>query len=98
MTVATTLIDQLARDVARDVLDSAVIQGAPLTLVDSPPGAGKTWLVERALSLAATQARMTVCCVTPRAQRGFDLVRRLFDGFDLPRLQLLVSRDPLATA
>jgi hypothetical protein len=42
-----------------------VIQGAPLTLVDSPPGAGKTWLVERTLSLASTQARMDVCCVTP---------------------------------
>ena len=92
MTAATASIDQRARDVARDVLDSAVIQGAPLTLVDSPPGAGKTWLVERTLSLATTQ-RMTVCCVMPRAQQGFDLVRRLRDGFDLPRLQLLVSKD-----
>lgn len=93
MTVATTSIDQRARDVARDVLDSAVIRGAPLTVVDSPPGAGKTWLVERTLSLATKQAHMSVCCVTPRAQQGFDLVRRLRDGFDLPRLQLLVSRD-----
>lgn len=93
MTLATTSIDRLARDVARDVLGSAVIRGVPLTVVDSPPGAGKTWLVERTLSLATTQAGMTVCCVTPRAKQGFDLVRRLLDGFDLPRLQLLVSRD-----
>ena len=93
MTAARISIDQLARNVARNVLDSAVIQGAPLTLVDSPPGAGKTWLVERTLALASTQARMAVCCVTPRAQQSFDLVRRLLDGFDLPRLQLLVAKD-----
>jgi hypothetical protein len=93
VTTVTTLIDQRARDVARDVLRTAVIQGAPLTMVDSPPGAGKTWLVERALSLATTQPRMDVCCVTPRAQQGFDLVRRLSNEFDLPRLQLLTSRD-----
>ena len=93
MTVATPSIDDVALDVSRDVLRSVVERGVPLTLVDSPPGAGKTWLVERTLSLAAVQARMNVCCVTPRAQQGFDLVRRLVDGFDLPRLQLLVSKD-----
>ena len=93
MTAATSSVDKISHDVACDVLRSAIIQGAPLTLADSPPGAGKTWLVERALSLATTQAGMTVCCVTPRAQQGFDLVRRLLQGFNLPRLQLLVSKD-----
>jgi hypothetical protein len=93
MTIATGSIDQYVRDVARDVLDTVVLQGAPITIVDSPPGAGKTWLVERVVSLATTHARMGVCCVTPRASQGFDLVRRLVQGFNLPRLQLLVSKD-----
>ena len=95
MTVGTTSTNRLARDAATKVLDSAVVQGEPLTLVDSPPGAGKTWLVEQTLSLAAVQARMTVCCVTPRAQQGYDLARRLVNGFHLPRLQLLISKDRL---
>jgi len=91
MIAAISSIDDRAADIARDVLRCAIIDGAPLTIVDSPPGAGKTWLVERAISLATTQLRMNVCCVAPRASQGFDLVRRLLRGFNLPRLQLLIS-------
>ena len=92
MTMPSKPIDRIAADVAREVLDCSVIQGAPLTCVDSPPGAGKTWLVEQAISLATTQAGMSVCCVTPRARQGVDLAQRLVDGFELPRLELLISK------
>ena len=92
MTMPSKPIDRIAADVVREVLDCSVIEGAPLTCVDSPPGAGKTWLAEQAVSLATTQAGMSVCCVTPRARQGVDLAQRLVDGFDLPRLELLISK------
>ena len=65
MTMAMASVDEEARDVARQVLRTSAIEGAPVTIVDSPPGAGKTWLVEQAVALSAGQLGMSVCCALP---------------------------------
>jgi hypothetical protein len=71
------------------VLERVLRQGAPLTMVDSPPGAGKTWLVLRILALA-TVLRLRVICTTNTNSQARDLVRRLA-AFQLPSLAHLVS-------
>src|SRR5690349_12080691 len=80
-----------ALDSAREVIRLVVGRGLPLVIVDSPPGAGKTWLVEEVVAVAAHAANMQVCVVTPRASQGFDLLRRIVDGFALPRVEALIK-------
>ena len=84
------IIERRALDAVKDIMRASLL--SRLTVVDSPPGAGKTWLVEQAIAFAVTQG-FDVCCLAPRASQGYDIVRRLNNNFALPRIQLLVAKD-----
>ncbi len=82
---------ELFRDDADRVLDAAVDQALfgtdPITIVKSPPGAGKTYLVECACAVAVAAARMRVLVVTPGVSQLYDIADRLL-GYRLARLEL----------
>jgi hypothetical protein len=84
------LADQAVRAVLQTQWD-----GEPAVRLDSPPGAGKTGIVERLAvqSLALLRERCMVATMTN--EQAFDLARRLASGF--PRLDFtLFIRDGLA--
>ena len=83
-------LEALARESARMTIRRIVRDGVPLLVVDSPPGAGKTWLVEQVVAVAACQAHARVCVATPRAEQAYDLLRRLL-AFRLPRLEAFMA-------
>jgi hypothetical protein len=78
-------------DCIRAVLGAVVRDREPLTIVDSPPGAGKTQLVEQIVALSVVHAGDRVYCVTPGADQAADLARRLRAKYELPRIELLWS-------
>ncbi len=74
---------------ARDrVLDLVLAQGQPLVVVDSPPGAGKTGLVEEVLVVAAKELGLGVLCIMPRVEQTYALCRRLTAHFPSVNIQL----------
>jgi hypothetical protein len=79
------------KDDADRVLDEAIERALfgtdPLTIVKSPPGAGKTFLVECASTVAVQAPAMRVAVVTPGVSQLYDIAYRLL-GYDLPRLEL----------
>ncbi|WP_185829148.1 AAA family ATPase [Sphingomonas ginkgonis] len=87
MTVAL----QQALDQADRVIDEAVREAlfgtAPLSITKSPPGAGKTFLVECAGAVAVGAPSMRVVVVTPGVSQLYDIARRFIE-YQLPRLQL----------
>jgi hypothetical protein len=67
-------------------------QQEPLVIIDSPPGAGKTWFCERLIALAQG-LNLRVLYVAPKVDQGCDLARRLLDynpGFGI---DILVGRN-----
>lgn len=86
---------QLLRDDADRVLDDAVdvalFGTSPLIIVKSPPGAGKTYLVECACAVAASAPRMRVLVVTPGVSQLYDIADRLLE-YRLPRLELVHAK------
>jgi hypothetical protein len=78
-------------DCIRAVLAAVVRDREPLTIVDSPPGAGKTQLVEQIVALSVVYAGDRVYCVTPGADQAADLARRLVARYELPRIEMLWS-------
>ena len=82
---------QALQDESDSVLDAAIqhaIFGVdPLIIVKSPPGAGKTFLVECACTVAVDEPGMRVVVVTPGVSQLYDLVDRLL-AYRLPRLEL----------
>jgi hypothetical protein len=60
--------------------------------VSSPPGGGKTQLVE-IVAVAACQLGLQVAVACPRAEQAFALVRRLLAAYPTQRLRLLVGQD-----
>jgi AAA domain len=82
---------QVFRDDADRVLDAAVNQALfgtqPITVVKSPPGAGKTFLAECACAIAVAEPRLRVLVVTPGVSQLYDIADRLL-GYRLPRLEL----------
>ena len=88
-------VDEQIVATQNSVLDTVFRQGAPVTQVDSPPGAGKTYLVTLAAVFAACTARMRVCVVTPVADQGYDLLRRLLP-FNVPTMLCLIANDRTA--
>lgn len=60
--------------------------------ISSPPGGGKTQLVEM-VSVAAGQLGLQVVIACPRAEQVFALVRRLKHASPTQRLRLLVGKD-----
>ena len=83
-------LTEAADAAARTVLEN-LWMGAPAQRVDSPPGAGKTGLVERvaALLLGVMHARCAIATTTN--EQCFDLARRLADAFRTLEFTLFVS-------
>jgi hypothetical protein len=83
---------QRAEQAIRAVL-STQWDGAPAVRLDSPPGAGKTGIVERvaAQSLALLHERCMIA--TSTNEQSFDLVRRLASGFSRLTFMLWVSKE-----
>ncbi len=86
----STNLQLLCNDADR-VLDAAVDHAlfgtAPITIVKSPPGAGKTFLVECACTAAVAAPRMRVVVVTPGVSQLYDIADRLL-SYRLPRIEL----------
>ncbi|MGM5000128.1 AAA domain-containing protein [Tardiphaga sp. 538_B7_N1_4] len=84
------------RDNADAVIDQAINEAIfgsnPLLIVKSPPGAGKTYLVECAVAVATEQPQMRVVVVTPGVSQLYDIAGRLL-AYRLPRLELAHATD-----
>src|SRR5580693_8888457 len=80
------------RDAVDHVFDETITHALfghdPLVIVKSPPGAGKTFLVECATAVAVFEPGMRVVCITPGVSQAYDVAERLL-GYDLPRLELV---------
>lgn len=63
--------------VMNDALHAALVQRERMVIVDSPPGAGKTWFCEHLVAYAIGHARLRVCYVAPKVDQGADMARRL---------------------
>ncbi len=74
---------QLADDAVRSVLQSQW-DGAGAVRIDSPPGAGKTGIVERVAAQVMALQGERCMVATQTNEQAFDLARRLGQGF--PRL------------
>src|SRR5947209_790927 len=91
-----TLLSSLAPAALADEAVRAVLQtqwdGVPAVRLDSPPGAGKTGIVERLAvqSLALLGERCMVATMTN--EQAFDLARRLATGFPRLTFTLFVRR------
>lgn len=83
------------RDRADSVLDDAIrhaLYGSdPLVVVKSPPGAGKTYLVECAAVAAVTAVGMKVVCITPGVKQAYDVAERTL-AYDLRRRELVHAK------
>jgi AAA domain len=88
-TMTVTSVVARDRDVRRRVLETVLLGGYLAVVVDSPPGAGKTHLVETVVAMAAHHLRMRVGVIAPRVEQVHDLVRRLRQSHPFLRIQLL---------
>lgn len=84
-------VEDQVREAFREVLELVVRQGQPIVCVNSPPGAGKTQLVEEVAAAAILEAGMRVAVITPRAEQGYELLRRIARNFPIPGIQVLQS-------
>jgi hypothetical protein len=82
---------QARLDAADRVLDEAIERAIfgtdPVVIVKSPPGAGKTFLVECAAAVAVDAPAMRIAIVTPGVSQLYDVAERLLE-YRLPRLEL----------
>lgn len=84
--------DTRVRD-AMNAAMAAIVEGsAPVVVVDSPPGAGKTWFCEHLVALAIGELRMRVCYVAPKVDQGADMARRLLQSRARFHVDLLTGR------
>jgi hypothetical protein len=92
----TATADARARadDVERAILDLVLKDGEPVTIVDSPPGAGKTRLVVGVVG-AATELGIRAVIAAPRNEQVHDLARRLLELPIGPITVLRSSERPL---
>jgi hypothetical protein len=84
---------QRAAATERAVLDLVIRDGQPVVVVDSPPGAGKTRLVEAVTAVAVLRGGLRVAVATARAEQSYELMRRLVLDFNGLRIQPLVPED-----
>ena len=84
--------DLASPDVVTRCILNAVFQErrSPL-IVDSPPGAGKTYLVESIAALAVEHFRWRVAIVTPKKNQSYDFLERFVERFPRSNVQLLHS-------
>jgi hypothetical protein len=83
---------QLADDAVRNVLRSQW-QGVTALRLDSPPGAGKTGVVERLAVQSLEFLRERVQIVTQTNEQAFDVTRRLVSRYRQLPFHLLVRAD-----
>jgi len=83
--------EQRAADAEREVLNLVIRDGQPIVVVDSPPGTGKTRLVEAVTAVAVLHCGLRVAIATARAEQSYQLIRRLAAGFNGLPIQPLVS-------
>jgi hypothetical protein len=84
---------QRAAAAERDVLDLLIRDGQPIVVVDSPPGAGKTRLVEAVTAVAVMGSALRVAVAAARAEQSYELMRRLVLNFPGLRVQPLIPAD-----
>jgi hypothetical protein len=78
------------------VLNLVIRDGQPVVVVDSPPGAGKTRLVEAVTAVAVLHSGLRVAVATARAEQSYELIRRLLFNFNgLPIQPLIPENRPL---
>src|SRR5438046_1339316 len=87
MTNAITQRQDDADRVLDEAIEFALFGTAPISIVKSPPGAGKTFLVECATAIAVAQPAMKVVIVTPGVSQLYDIGRRLLE-YRFPRIEL----------
>lgn len=81
MTPMTAItIQEMTEQATAEVLGLLFEDDQRTVIVDSPPGAGKTRLVETVASFACARG-LKVTVVVPTNEQAFDLVRRLMDNF-----------------
>jgi AAA domain len=88
------MIPVKASERARASVLEAVLYGEhPAVLVDSPPGAGKTELVEEVVATAVAHRHWRVAVIAPRAEQTYDIVRRLRADYKPMRMEVLHSAE-----
>ncbi len=92
MTFMTGTPQSRADDAVRQVLLTQY-DGVPAVRLDSPPGAGKTGIVERIAVQGMSILGERCMIVTQTNQQAFDLARRCARGFAHQTFVLLVRRD-----
>lgn len=76
-----------ADQIVDEAIERSLFGTDPISIVKSPPGAGKTFLVECAAAVAVGQPAMRVVIVTPGVSQLYDIAKRLLE-YRLPRLEL----------
>jgi Ni2+-binding GTPase involved in maturation of urease and hydrogenase len=70
-----------ARAVIVRIIERVLREGCSLLNVESPPGAGKTALVEAMLVSAVGVAGLRAAVITPHAEQTYDLLRRVVSHY-----------------
>lgn len=92
MSTAALDVDALAESATNEVMDLVFQRCEPCVIVNSPPGAGKTYLVESVVAVAARHFGLRIAVVAPQNEQVFDLLRRLAENFSAMGVQGLLSR------
>jgi hypothetical protein len=87
MNAASNAIAASADRVLDEIVERALFGTDPIVIAKSPPGAGKTFLVECAAAVAVAHPRARVVIVTPGVSQLYDIGRRLLD-YNFPRLNV----------
>jgi AAA domain len=81
--------------VERQIFDAVFQLREPVVRVDSPPGAGKTFLNESLGGLSALHMKWRVALVTPKNDQAYDLATRVKNRFPRARVELLHRKGAL---
>lgn len=88
--------EQEASETIRRTLERCLELGERLLIVDSPPGAGKTALVETLVATGVLHVGLRVAVVAPRLEQTYSIARRLIANWqDMPIQMLLSERHQL---
>jgi hypothetical protein len=90
--MTTVTVELQARAALERVLELVLRDGEPLVIVPSPPGAGKTSLVE-AVAATAVHHELRVLVAAPRAEQTYDFVRRTLAEYQPMSIQALLATE-----
>jgi hypothetical protein len=88
MSTALQIPSNDADRVLEEAIAGALFGPNPISIVKSPPGAGKTYLVECAVAVAVGTPGLRVAVVTPGVSQLYDIADRLL-AYRQPRLELV---------